>query len=128
MSGCMDVCVYHDCDDRNEFYAERTVTARKPHQCVECNEQIDPGERYIYSRGKCDGEFFDAHTCLICEEVRKAFVCGGAVFSLLWESIVEELFPRWRKEGPFECMAKLTTTEAREYCLARFEEWQRDNS
>ncbi len=125
MSGCMDVCVYHEYEGSNEFYAEKRVTARKAHTCVECGEQITPGQRYDYASGKCAGVFFDAKTCLICVDVRRAFVCGGAVFGLLWESVEEELFPRWRKEGPFECLAKLATAEARAFCQARFETWER---
>jgi hypothetical protein len=124
---CADVCVYHDWDGSNEFYAERRVIARKAHRCVECRGKITPGQSYDYSSGKCEGEFFSARTCLVCVEVREAFVCDGAVFGMLWESVEEELFPRWRTDGPFECLAKLSTPEARAFCQSRFAEWEADH-
>jgi hypothetical protein len=128
MSGCADVCVTHDWDGSNEFYAERVVVARKAHECIECEEQIAPGQMYRRSNGKADGDFFTVPTCLVCVEIAKAFVCGGQVFSMLWESIEEEIFPRWREEGPFECLAKLSTTEARAYIQHRYDAWEADRA
>ena len=43
---------------------------------------------------------------------------------MLWESVEEELFPKWRTHGPFECLAKLTTEAARDYCRERFAQWE----
>lgn len=123
---CADVCLDHGADGFNEFYAERLVVARKVHRCCECGAGIAAGERYERATGKSDGSIWSQATCTLCVEIRSAFVCGSCVFGQLWESIEEEMFPRWRTHGPFDCMAKLTTAGARDYCRARFEEWERE--
>lgn len=123
MSGCTDVCVSHDFDGSSEFANMRIVRARKTFRCCECRRSIAPGDQYERATGKCDGDFFSDSTCLVCAEVRKAFVCGSWVLEMLWQSIEDELFPRWRREGPFDCLAKLETVEARDYCRARFDAW-----
>jgi hypothetical protein len=122
----MDVCISHDYDGANDFYTERVVTARKPHRCVECGEVIAIGARYERVSLKNIAGFYTEATCLLCVEIRRAFVCGAYVFGMLWDSIEEELFPRWRSEGPFECLAKLSTPEARAFCQSRFAEWEAD--
>lgn len=129
MSGCADVCVYQDYDDIAEFSTARIVVARKAHTCCECRRQIERGESYERATGKGDFGFWSEPTCQTCVEIRKAFVCGSIfVLGMLWESVEEELFPRWRTQGPFECLAKLTTPEAREYCQQRFAEWEADRA
>lgn len=50
------------------FWDEKTVTARKPHRCDECDTMIQPGERYTRGAGiNVFGEFgvYTTHTdCL----------------------------------------------------------------
>ena len=46
-------------------------SARKPHQCCECNIPIAAGESYEYISGKWDGNFSAHHTCLRCIELRQ---------------------------------------------------------
>jgi hypothetical protein len=122
----MDVCISHDVDGFCDFYAERIVTARKPHECCECRRAIAPGTVYERATGMYEGGFFRDATCLVCADVRKAFVCGSWLLGELWESVEDELFPRWRTEGPFECLARLSTADAREYCQKRYSEWESD--
>lgn len=127
---CNDVCIDQSwaADGNCEFYTDKIVTARRAHRCVECSQRINVGQRYERASGRYDGDFFSDATCLLCADVRKSFVCGSWVLGLLWESVEEELFPRWRDEGPFECMAKLQTQEARDYCLTRYEEWAKERA
>lgn len=49
-----------------DFFRERKVTARKPHTCMECGPVIQPGDRYSYGFGKCEGEPMDNVLCLTC--------------------------------------------------------------
>jgi hypothetical protein len=38
--------------------------ARKPHQCVECGEQISVGDSYEESAGVSEGEWWVQRTCI----------------------------------------------------------------
>lgn len=67
----------------------KDVKARKKHKCGECGCEIQPGEIYEYHKGRCEGEFFVAKTCLLCVEVRTCFCCSWC-YSAVWEAIDEE--------------------------------------
>mgnify|MGYP001607901804 CR=1 FL=1 len=93
MSGCADVCLDHNYDDENEFYAEHVVTARKPHACCECGVTIKKGEQYELVRGKANGSFWVSKTCRICRadgEFGRVTCIDGAAFGafLRGESLV----------------------------------------
>jgi hypothetical protein len=45
-------------------------TARKRHQCCECAEPIQPGERYHYDAVVFEGEFYAYKTCAFCHSER----------------------------------------------------------
>ena len=127
MSGCADVCLDMGYDEPNEFYAAKTCVARKEHQCCECGERIATGAKYERANGKSDGAFWSFSTCVKCVEIREAFVCGSFVFEQLWETIGEEMFPRWNERGPWECLAKLTTDGARSLINHKYREWRKYN-
>lgn len=124
--GCADVCLDHGYDEGNEFFDQRFQVARKPWSCTECERPIPAKQKYEYSVGKNEGFMFSKRTCLVCSEIRDAFVCGSFIFGMLWESIEESIFPRWGEEGPFDCLAKLSTPEARSYIQQRYEDWNDD--
>lgn len=42
-----------------EFSRSAKYTAKKPHKCFLCDEQIREGEKYERYTGKYDGDFFD---------------------------------------------------------------------
>ena len=111
---CRDVCVTMDYDGSNSFSREQVRRARKPHQCVECDRPILPGATYEYAAGMTDGDFWDAHTCMVCREIRKEFCCGSWTYGQLWESIDEQLFSEWPRNDllVIDCLAKLETDEA----------------
>lgn len=121
---CADVCLDHDYEGCNDFYRERVVTARKPHTCCECRETIAPGASYQRASGKSDGDVWTAKTCVLCAEIRKAFVCGSWTFGLLWESIEEIMFPVWEEKGPIDCLARLETQAARDKCRDLYRAWK----
>lgn len=122
---CSDVCLDMDYDgDDNEFYAESQVKARKPHTCCECNETILIGALYSRATGKSDGHVWTAKTCSLCHEIRGAFVCGSYCFGLLREEIENGMFPIWEQAGPFDCLAKLKTLEARRKINGWYDEWK----
>lgn len=121
---CADVCLDHCYDNDNEFYSASMVRARKPHKCCECQETIPVGATYERVAGKSDGRMWNAITCALCVEIRKAFVCGSWLHGYLWESIEDELFPVWDTSGPIDCLAKLETLEARQKARQRYADWK----
>lgn len=49
-----------------DFFNERKVVARKAHRCMECAASIEPGQRYSYGAGRCEGELIENKLCLTC--------------------------------------------------------------
>jgi hypothetical protein len=126
MPGCADVCLDHGYEGWNEFFVQKVVKARKQHKCVECRRGIKIGERYENSSGKYDDCFFRDHTCLICAEIREAFVCGSFTFGELYPSIKEVMFPVWEESGPIDCLAKVESLEARNFLRDLYAEYRRE--
>lgn len=123
---CADVCIETDFDgESNEFYVEAVVgRSRKPHVCCECGETIPAGPGYQRATAKSDGRVWSRVTCLPCAEIRKAFCCGGWVFGTLREDMREQLFPAWAQSGPWDCLAKLPTLQARDKAMGWFNAWR----
>lgn len=113
---------------RPSFTPRRIVAGRKPHVCCECREDIPKGVKHEVSTGKSDGMFWSFRTCLLCVEIRTAFVCGSFVYEGLWGAIEEEIFPLWNKAGPWDCLAKLTTPEAIKLANHRYSEWYKERT
>jgi hypothetical protein len=80
------------CDFSVDGYGERlSLTfpkAIKKHICGECDDLINPGDKYEKYVGTWDGEFFQAKTCMACVEVRDQYLTGYG-FTEVWEEIKE---------------------------------------
>lgn len=80
-----------DCQDNQpSFFDSRTVTARKSHQCDECLDIIEIGERHEYTKGVWDGEFSTFRTCLKCIEMTKeinlqCWCMGSLIDAVNWD-------------------------------------------
>ena len=121
---CQDQCVVMDYYDvTNDFYRETTRRAAKPHRCCECGEAIAVGEIHEYVTGKSEGDFWQNRTCAACAEIRKAFCCGSWLFTELWESIRDQLFPQWNEMTAIDCLAKLTSDAAIAKMRAKYAEY-----
>ena len=62
--------------------------AKKPHKCIECRKEINPGESYEYQAGLLDGDFWTMKSCAVCAEIRTELFCtwiGGE----MWEELRE---------------------------------------
>lgn len=57
---------YCSCDSFSYPYSERFPVAKKEHKCGECARKIQPGEKYWYAAGLCEGDWFDAKVCSLC--------------------------------------------------------------
>lgn len=111
---CLDPGDY----DAPEFYSEKIVKGRKPHQCLECGNKILPGAQYQKARGKWDGDFNEYHTCMDCVNIRDAFRCGGGwMFGQLWESLHE-----YRNDVNLDCVKKIKTVSAKQ----KYVDWLRE--
>lgn len=62
-----------------DFHTEKTVVARKSHDCVEshCARGISQGDSYVKVAGAYDGDFYYVKLCARChrahERVRKRY-------------------------------------------------------
>lgn len=75
-----------DFDYAPEFFNIRTIKAKKNHICCECGKKIQPGEKYDYTAGKWEGDFFTYKTCQFCAQVRTDFR-SCACIGELWEDL-----------------------------------------
>lgn len=119
-SGDCGVCIGGWDGEPAEFFDSRTVTARKEHQCFECQKEIKHGDRYERVSGKWEGELSTYRFCILCSEIGQAFSCDGRLFGCLWENIREDLFPNMTTG----CLAKLKTTAAKEYLVTEWHKWK----
>ena len=52
-----------------EFISNREHKARKPHECDLCNCTIKPGERYVITCGKYEGDFVSTTMHKECDDI-----------------------------------------------------------
>lgn len=73
-------------------------TAAVRHRCSECRRSIWPGEIYQLTKGKCDGRWDVFKTCRHCRAavVWLEVVCGGSVYSSVFEELVEHWHDGYR--------------------------------
>src|ERR1700680_4594414 len=81
----------------------KAVTARKSHQCENCNRRIEKGESYWTGTWLEDGSMTTFHHCLHCVAAAKWLnkVCGGHLWG--WDSIALDLQEHWDEEDQFRC-------------------------
>ena len=83
-------CVCGDYDgEPADFYVTRMVRARKAHICVECREEVAPGEKYERTSGKWNGSMDIIRTCVLCLRIRDDLCPNGWVYGMLREAIWE---------------------------------------
>jgi hypothetical protein len=118
MSDCACIGGYEG--DSPDVYNSKVVTARKPHQCYECNGIIQPRDAYERVSGKWDGEWATYEFCAACSEIGNKLSCDGRVFGLLWSDIRDYMFPRMGGD----CFDKLETAHAKEFLRAKWIAWK----
>jgi hypothetical protein len=116
---CSEVCVLSFDGEPADFYRSKTRTARKRHACCECHEPILRGQPYEHVSGKWEDHVGSYKTCVLCIEIRGKFSCGGWVFTVMWETLREGLFP----DLTFGCLEGLSVA-AREKVLAAWRKWK----
>jgi hypothetical protein len=70
------------------IHKEIIRTARKPHKCIECREQIQPGEKYHDFNQLAEGSWHNFKVCTPCERIRNNFC---APYSMLKEYLMDYL-------------------------------------
>lgn len=80
------------CDSYSYPYREeRDRKARKAHKCGECSASIQPGERYWYATGRCEGEWFDAKVCARCTALYDYLKAHVPCLCVSFGNMIEEL-------------------------------------
>jgi hypothetical protein len=101
------MCRIQDCDPW-KIFRDAKRTARKTHQCYECNRVIAKGERYHYATGLGpDSDRWDVfHVCEHCDTAAQwlVVVCGG----YLYGGVREELEEHWDEDTTFRSNALLS--------------------
>jgi hypothetical protein len=73
-----DCSIVFDAGETIRCSSKAIRKARKQHQCVECLEDIEPGQRYEHVRGlDVDGDPFSDRTCLPCAAIRDQYCPSG---------------------------------------------------
>jgi hypothetical protein len=106
--------------DPVEFFNYREVTARKPHRCCECGNEIAVGEKHRVAAYKFEGEFHSDRTCSPCLEAAGEFgyqMLGGC----FWEMLHDEWDQGARVQA---CINRLTTARAKEHMRQQWLRWQ----
>ena len=90
------------CDFSHTSLTEEFRTARKEHNCYECGNPIEKGERYHYYAGLSDGDFFAHKAHLSCEQYLKEYgqEDGCWIAGTMLESMYEaDAFPGLHEVG-----------------------------
>jgi hypothetical protein len=66
------------------FNRHELTTARKEHNCCECNNKVQPSEKYYNGAFSCDGEVCSYKLCLDCDLLHKWFI---RIPDLEWDDI-----------------------------------------
>ena len=80
----------YDGDDFAHVVSERFTRARLPHTCMECGEQIHPGQLCYRERFVLHGKFTEHFTCHACKSLRDELFCSWT-YGALWEDLRAEI-------------------------------------
>lgn len=81
-------CIYVEADEPMRMLCKRESVARKQHKCTECNQTIEPGEKYEYHRGVMHDEVPQVYkTCVDCVSIRNEFFCGSWCYEMILEDL-----------------------------------------
>lgn len=80
------------CDDYDvgTLAVQKTVKARKPHECYECGKEIPKGAEYEWYKHLFDGAFEEYRTCLSCVALRKKMLEVSGCACWLFGGLHEE--------------------------------------
>lgn len=122
MSETCNVTFGMEADEMCDFWEVKIKTARKIHVCGECRKQIEPGEKYESLAYVFDGGFRHEKKCLVCAEIRDAFVGDGNVYCPgdMWTDMRDYVFP----DLTSACFDRLKTPEAKAELQRRWSEWK----
>ena len=111
-----------EADEMCAFWKTSIKTARKVHRCAECRKEIQPGQKYESLSYVFDGAFHHEKKCLICTEIRDAFLEDGCTYCSgdMWSEIRDSVF----REITTTCFDRLKTPEAKAELRREWMEWK----
>jgi len=110
-------CVYIDIDDSPDVYDQRTVRARRAHECGECRDEIPKGAKHEVCTVLWEGKWGRYRTCAACVEVRDVMFCEGWAWGECWARIREH-FAEGAPLSP--CFEEVKSIAGREKLTAAF--------
>jgi hypothetical protein len=120
--GTCSVSFGMEAEEMCAFWEAKIKRARKVHTCEECRKPINIGDRYESLAYVFDGSFNHEKKCLICAEIRDAFLESGSAYcpGYMWTDIRDYVFP----EMTTACFDRLKTPEAKAELQRRWMEWK----
>jgi len=120
--GTCSVSFGTEADEICDFWETKIKTARRIHRCGECDKDIQPKHKYESQAYVFDGAFHHEKRCLICAEIRDAFLEEGCAYCPgdMWSEIRDYVFP----EMTTICFDRLKTPEAKDELRRRWIEWK----
>jgi len=98
-----------DFDDDGVYSSSRELTARKEHQCYECQRTIKKGEKFTYHSIFSDGTIANFKVCATCTSIISGFFPNGWMFGSVKDELSDYLYFTWQEDLPSNCISKLTT-------------------
>lgn len=94
-----------DVDERDRCSSRTIRKARKPHVCLECDEEIKVGQQYEeYTGIDSDGDPYRYYTCIGCANLRQKYCPYGWYWGGLAEQLMDCLgFDYRTPPGEIEC-------------------------
>lgn len=96
--------------DAPKVFNASDVTARKDHQCFECQSVIPRGATYERVTGLWEAGWETYRFCLACAEISREFSENGRSFGTLWDGMREG----WAEGANLQsCLNRLSTVAAK---------------
>jgi hypothetical protein len=119
--GTCDVSLDDYDGDQASVFNSHVLKARKSHTCYECEETIQPGDRYERVSGKWGDEWRTYRFCLPCSEIATEFSDNARCFGYLWEGMGEN----WDEGAHITaCMNRMSTAAAKKCLHDQWLKWK----
>jgi len=110
-------------DGDETHYREKKLRAAKQHTCIECEQDINKGEEFMFCSILGDRSIHNYNMCLDCHAVIDVFFPDGWTFASVWNDLYIYFDESWQDDLPSDCLSKLPP-KAREAVCNLLQEYQ----
>jgi hypothetical protein len=108
-------------------YEVRLGVSYEALSCTECSRPIESGVEHEIVTGDLYDDTCEFHTCMDCVHIAEGLQTNGRDHGMLWGQLEE--YGGEDGGGGFEhfnsgCMARVKTSSAKAYVLARYQKWK----